>query len=86
MCLPQPMATEIYVKRTVHIRGNQQQILDLLEVLMKLATVSIIHCPGYQKEKDSIGNNQAEQVVPGVDFQEPILVMDLKETPTEKWG
>ena len=43
---------------------NKQEILDLLDALMKLATVSIIHCPGHQKGRDSVaqGNNQADQV------------------------
>ena len=33
---------------------NKQEILDLLDALMKLATVSIIHCPGHQKGRDSV--------------------------------
>ena len=42
---------------------NKQEILDLLDALMKPATVSIIHCPGHQKRRDSVaqGNNQADQ-------------------------
>ena len=41
---------------------NKQEILDLLDALMKLATVSINHCPGHQKGRDSVaqGNNQAD--------------------------
>ena len=54
-----------------------------MNVLMKPATVSIIHCPGLQKRRDSVawGNNQADQVA----IQEPIQVMGLQETPTGKW-
>jgi hypothetical protein len=33
---------------------NKQEILDLLDALMNLATVSIIHCPGHQKGRDSV--------------------------------
>ena len=50
MPLPQPTSIGIYDKRTAHIRGNQQEVLDLLDVLMKSATVSI-HCPGCAREK-----------------------------------
>ena len=41
---------------------NKQEILDLLDALMKPATMSIIHCPGHQKGRDSVaqGNNQAD--------------------------
>ena len=84
MPLPHPTSTGIYAKRTAHIRGNEQEILDLLDVLVKSATVSI-HCPGRAKGKDAMGNNQAEQVAPGMDMQEPILVMGLEKTPTGKW-
>jgi hypothetical protein len=51
---------------------------------MKLATVSIIHCPGHQKGRDSVawGNNQADQVA----LQEPITVMGLQETPAGEWN
>ena len=76
MLLPQSISTGIYAKKTAHIRGNQLEILDLLDVLMKPATVSI-HCPGHPKGKDSMGNNPAEQVAPGMDKQEPILFMGL---------
>ena len=43
---------------------NKQEILALLDALMKPATASIIHCPGHQKGRDSVaqGNNQADQV------------------------
>ena len=41
------------------------------------ASNCIIHCPGHQKGKDSMDNNQAEQVAPGMDMQEPILIMGL---------
>ena len=85
MPLPQPTSTGVYAKRTAHIRGNQQEILDLLDALMKPATVSITHCPGRQKGKDLVGNSQAEQMAPRMDIQEPILFVDLQETPTEKW-
>jgi hypothetical protein len=33
---------------------NKQEILDLLDALMKLTSVSIIHCPGHQKGRDSV--------------------------------
>ena len=33
---------------------NKQEILDLLDALMKLATMSIIHCPEHQKGRDSV--------------------------------
>ena len=33
---------------------KKQEILDLLDALMKPATVSIIHCPGHQKGRDSV--------------------------------
>ena len=52
---------------------------------MKPTTVSITHCPGHQKDKDSMGNSQAEQVAPGIDIQEPILIMGLQEILTAKW-
>ena len=42
-------------RRTTHIRGNKQEILDLLDALM--VSVCIIHCPGCQKGKDSVENN-----------------------------
>jgi hypothetical protein len=43
---------------------NKQDILDLLNALMKLATVNIIQGPGHQKGRDSVAwsNNQADQV------------------------
>jgi ribonuclease HI len=43
---------------------NKQEILDLLDALMKPATMSIIHCPGHQKGRDSVAqdNIQANQV------------------------
>jgi hypothetical protein len=41
-------------ERTAYIIGNTQEILDLLDAPMKLATVSIIHCPGHQKRRDSV--------------------------------
>jgi len=31
---------------------NKQEILDLLDALMKLTSVSIIHCPGHQKGRE----------------------------------
>ena len=33
---------------------NKQEILDLLDALMKPATSSIIHCPGHPKGRDSV--------------------------------
>jgi hypothetical protein len=62
---------------------KKQEILDLLNALMKSATVSIIHCPGHQKGRNSVarGNNQADQVT----MQEPIPIMGLQETPAGKW-
>ena len=61
--------------------------MDLLDALMKLATVSIIHCPGHQKGRNSVsrGNNQADQVAQEVAMQEPIPVMGLQERPAGKW-
>ena len=85
--MPQPTSTGLCAKRgdCSHQRKqkNKQEILDLLDALMKLATVSIIHCPGHQKGRNSVsrGNNQADQVA----VQEPILVMGLQETPAGKW-
>ena len=66
---------------------NKQEILDLLDALMKLATVSIIHCPGHRKGRDSVaqGNTQADQVAQEVAMQEPIPVMGLQETVAGKW-
>jgi hypothetical protein len=63
---------------------NKQEILDLLDALVKLAAVSIIHCPGHQKGRDSVaqGNTQVDQVA----MQEPLLVMGLQGTPAGKWG
>jgi hypothetical protein len=57
--------------------------LDLLDALMKLATMSVVRCPGHQKRRDPVarGNNQADQVAQEVARQEPILVMSLQETP-----
>ena len=52
---------------------------------MKPVNVSIIHCPGPQKWKDSVGNNQEDQVAQEVAMQEPILIMALQEAPTVKW-
>jgi hypothetical protein len=70
MPLPQPTSTGLYTKRSdcSHQREKKnfkkQEILDLLGSLMKLATVSIVYCPGDQKGRDSVarGNNQADQV------------------------
>ena len=61
--------------------------MDLMDALLKLVTVHINSCPGYQKGKDSVsrGNNQADQVVQEVAIQEPILVMGLQETPAGDW-
>ena len=58
-----------------------------MDALIKLATVSIIHCPGHQKGRDSVaqGNTQADQVAQEVAMQEPIPVMGLQETPAGKW-
>ena len=41
---------------------SKQEILAILDTLMKQATVSIIHCPGHQKGRDSVaqGNNQVD--------------------------
>ena len=41
---------------------NKQEILALLDALMKPATASIFHCPGHQKGRDSVaqGNNQVD--------------------------
>ena len=57
--------------------------MDLLDALMQPATVSIIHCPGHQKGRDSVaqGNTQVDQVA----MQEPLLVMGLQETLAGKW-
>lgn len=65
---------------------NKQEILDLLDALIKPATVSIVHCPGHQKERDSVaqGNNQADQVAQEVAMQEPIPVTGPQETPAGK--
>lgn len=67
---------------------TKQEILDFLDALMQPATVSIIHCPGHQKGRDSVaqGNNQADQVAREVAMQEPIPVMGLQETPAGEWG
>jgi hypothetical protein len=55
---------------------------------MKPATVSIIHSPGHQKERDSVAGaitRLIEQMAQEVTLQEPIPVMGLQETPAEKW-
>ena len=44
--------------RTSHIRGNKQEILDPSYLLMKPAIVSIIHCPEYQKGRNSVAPKQ----------------------------
>lgn len=61
--------------------------MDLLDALMKPATVSIIPHPGHQKERDSVawGTNQADQVAQEVPMQEPILVICLQEIPAGEW-
>ena len=84
MPLPQSMSIGIYTKRTAHITGNKQKGLILLDVLMKSATVSIIYYPGCYKGKDSVGNNQTDQMAPEVALQEPVLIIGLQETPTGK--
>jgi hypothetical protein len=65
-----------------HHARQKQEILNLLDALMKPATVSIIHCPEHQK-RDSVAqdNNHTDQVA----LKEPILVMGLQETPAGKW-
>jgi hypothetical protein len=62
-------------ERTAHIRGNKQEIWDLLDALMKPATMSISHYPAHQKRRDLVAqdNNQTDQVA----LQEPILTMGL---------
>ena len=62
--------------------------MDLLDVLMKLVTMSIIHCPGHQKGRNTVAqvNNQEGHVAREVAMQEPILVMGLQETPFGEWG
>jgi hypothetical protein len=55
--LSQPISTELYTKRDgcshqTEKKKNNQEILDLLDALMKPATVSIIHCPGHQKGRE----------------------------------
>jgi hypothetical protein len=73
---------------TAYIRGKrnkkQTENIGFLECCDEL---SIIHFPGHQKGRDSVaqGNNQADQVTWEVAMQEPILVIGLQETPTEKW-
>ena len=81
--MPQPMSKRGLLTSEGKEIKNKQEILDLLDALMKLATVSIIHCPGHQKGRNSVsrGNNQADQVA----VQEPILVMGLQGTPARKW-
>lgn len=66
-------------ERTAHVRANKQETLNLLDAIMKLATVSIIHCPGHQRRRDSVapGNSQANQVAPEVAMREPIWVLGL---------
>ena len=61
--------------------------MALLDALMKLAIVSIIHCLGHQKRRDSVaqGNNQADQVAREVAMQDSILAMGLQETPSGEW-
>jgi hypothetical protein len=58
---------------------KKQEILDL----MKLASVSIIHCPEQQKGRDLVSrvNNQADQVAQEVAMQEPILLWACKRHP-----
>ena len=85
MPFSQPISTGLYAKRAAHIRGNIQETMDFLDALMKPTTVSIIHCPRCQKEKDSLGNNQAYQGALHVTLQEPIQVMGLRETLARKW-
>ena len=41
---------------------NKQEILDLLDALVKLAAVSIIHCPGHQKGRDSVAQAITRQI------------------------
>jgi ribonuclease HI len=59
---------------------NKQEILDLLDALMKPATVSIVYCPGHQKGRDSVAqdNNQADQVAGDIAIQEPIPLWACK--------
>lgn len=57
---------------------NNQEILDLLDVLMKSATVSISHCPRHQKGRNSVAwdNSQADQVTQEVVMQEALPSRD----------
>jgi ribonuclease HI len=43
---------------------NKQEILNLLDALMKPSTMSIINFPGHQKGRDSVacGNDQADNL------------------------
>jgi hypothetical protein len=49
-------------ERTAHLRGNKQEILDLLDALMKLAAVGIIQYPGHQKGRDSVDGAMTKQI------------------------
>ena len=79
-----PMFMGLYTKREK--KQKQAGNLGPLDALIKLATVSIIHCPGHQKGRDSVahGNNQADQMAREVAMQKPILVMSLQEKPAGK--
>jgi hypothetical protein len=57
--------------------------LDLLDALIKSAIMSIIHCLGHQKGRDSVawGNNQADKVALEVTMQEPIQFISHKTQP-----
>lgn len=33
---------------------NEQEVLDLLQVIRLPQQIAVIHCPGYQKEENSI--------------------------------
>ena len=60
--LPQPTSTALYAKKQDCSPQKKQEILDLLDALMKPATVSIIHCPVHQRRRNSVvwHNDQAE--------------------------
>lgn len=46
---------------------NKQEILDLLQALHLPQRVSVIHCPGHQKDKSPVacGNNGVDQAAKG---------------------
>ena len=86
--MPFPQYTSIYQERGLltpegKVIKNKQEISNL----MKLAIVSISHCPGHQKGRNTVaqGNNQADHLAQEVNMQEPILIMDLQETSTGEW-